>query len=147
MGNPVPTNYLYTNVKLLLERVAPVMIDGAAVIALVKYMDEAVRAKLFDEAFELADDLPNAIECGMKLLLVSCYSICVIQYCYAKFWMWNEASADQLLFWLLLFLGKDFISVIISRDDYQYPDIGFEIWYPEINTNSAYNLVLFCIKL
>lgn len=69
MGTHVPNNYMYTNVKMLLERVAPLMIDGTAIQALVTFVDEAVRG-----LGEICDEVPDAIQNGMKLLLV-----CVVQ--------------------------------------------------------------------
>ena len=70
MGNPIPQNYLYTNVKLLLERVAPLMIDSMAIMALVKFVDEAVGGM-----GDICDEMADAVTCGMKLLLVG--STCV----------------------------------------------------------------------
>ena len=66
MGNAIPQNYLYGNVKMLMERVAPVMIDTTAINALMRYIDDAVSG-----IGELCDDIPKPIESGMKLLLVS----------------------------------------------------------------------------
>ena len=65
-GNPIQQNYLYTNVKMILERVAPVMIDCNAVKALMKFIEDAVNG-----LGEICDEVPDAIEKGMKLLLVS----------------------------------------------------------------------------
>ena len=67
MGNAVPTNGLYTNVKTLLERVAPVMIDMDAMDALVAYLDDAVNGLQ-----EINDDIPDVVEKGMGLLAVCC---------------------------------------------------------------------------
>ena len=66
MGNSIPQNYLYGNVKILMERVAPVMIDSNAIVALMKFIEEAV-----DGVGEVIEDIPKPIESGMKLLLVS----------------------------------------------------------------------------
>ena len=69
-GNPIPSNYLYTHVKMILERVAPVMIDSTAIKALMKFIDDAVCG-----LGEICDDVPDAIEKGMKLLLVRIHSL------------------------------------------------------------------------
>ena len=68
MGNPIPQNHLYTHVKMLLERVAPVMIDNQAIVALMKIIDDSIRG-----LNEIGDDVMNASEKGLKLLLVSEY--------------------------------------------------------------------------
>ena len=65
MGQAVPTNALYTNVKTLLERVAPVMIDLDAMTALVTLLDDAVNGLR-----EINDDIPDVVSKGMKLLSV-----------------------------------------------------------------------------
>ena len=65
MGNAVPTNPLYTNVKTLLERIAPVMIDKVAITALVKHLHDAMTG-----SSKLRKEIPGVLEKGMKLLLV-----------------------------------------------------------------------------
>ena len=68
MGNSIPQNFLYGNVKMLMERVAPVMIDATAIVALLKFIEEAV-----DGVGEICEEIPKPIESGMKLLLVCLY--------------------------------------------------------------------------
>lgn len=71
LGNPVPQNTLYMTVKVLLERTAPVLIDGFAVTALLKLVDNAVSSKTSAvDPSDAAVDVPNRVESGMKLLLV-----------------------------------------------------------------------------
>ncbi|KAK2159284.1 hypothetical protein LSH36_155g04017 [Paralvinella palmiformis] len=65
MGNPIPQNHLYTHVKMLLERVAPVMIDNQAVVSLMKIIDDSICG-----LNEIGDDVMNASEKGLKLLLL-----------------------------------------------------------------------------
>ena len=65
MGNPIPQNHIYGNVKLLLERVAPVMIDKAAIQVLMDYIEDGVRG-----VGEITEEVPHATENGMKLLKV-----------------------------------------------------------------------------
>ncbi len=65
MGNPVPQNYKYGNVKTLLGRIAPVMIDSIAIKALMKFIDDAVNG-----IGEMVEDIEEPVEKGMKLLLV-----------------------------------------------------------------------------
>ena len=71
MGNPVPQNFLYTNIKQLLERIAPVMIDSSAIVALVTHIESILPTGDADDAE--ADRLGDSenLESGMKLLLVS----------------------------------------------------------------------------
>ena len=64
LGNPVPQNTLYMTVKVLLERIAPVLIDGFAITSLLKLVDNS------ESTGELSD-IPNVVATGMKLLLVS----------------------------------------------------------------------------
>ena len=64
-GNPIPQNTMYTTVKTLLERVAPVMIDCAAVQEVLKFIDDAVLG-----LGEINEEVPHAVEKGMKLLLI-----------------------------------------------------------------------------
>ena len=71
MGNAVPTNQLYTNVKTLLERVAPVMIDNLAITALVEHLHDAITGTI-----NLRKEVPDIIEKGMKLLLVRYRFVC-----------------------------------------------------------------------
>ena len=66
MGNPAMTNHMYATTKALLERVAPVQIDVLAIKALMKYIDDAVRG-----LGEICDEIKNAQEIGMKVLVVS----------------------------------------------------------------------------
>jgi sister-chromatid-cohesion protein PDS5 len=63
LGNPLPQNFVYTNVKLLLERIAPLMIDVNAIEALVAYVEEALQGKLEER-------VKDAGLCGMRLLLL-----------------------------------------------------------------------------
>ena len=65
MGNQIPQNYLYVNIKMLLERIAPVMIDAVAIKSLLKLVDDAVNG-----IGEITEEIPSAIEKGTKLLLV-----------------------------------------------------------------------------
>jgi hypothetical protein len=51
---------------MLLERVAPVMIDSQAIMALMKIIDDSIRG-----LGEIGDDILNASEKGLTLLLVS----------------------------------------------------------------------------
>ena len=67
VGGPPGQNQFYYNlVKSLLERIAPVMIDSAAVKELVSLVGE-----LLTGAMPLADMVENAAEKGIKLLQVS----------------------------------------------------------------------------
>jgi hypothetical protein len=64
-------------VKVLLERTAPVLIDGFAVTALLKLVDKAVSSKAsVDDSNDAVVDVPNRAESGMKLLLVSHLWLC-----------------------------------------------------------------------
>ena len=65
VGNPVPSNVMYNTVKVLLERIAPVMIDSIAIQDLVNFVSQAVKG-----SGDICDDIPEATENGMKLLLV-----------------------------------------------------------------------------
>ena len=65
LGNPTPQNYVYSTVKVLLERIAPVMIDSVAIQELVSFVSDAVKG-----TGAICDEIPNATENGMKLLLV-----------------------------------------------------------------------------
>lgn len=70
MGNPVPQNFLYTNIKQLLERIAPVMIDNSAIVALVTHIEGILPTGDADDAeTDRLGDSEN-LESGMKLLLV-----------------------------------------------------------------------------
>jgi len=69
LGNPVPQNAMYMTVKILLERTAPVLIDGLAITSLLKLVDNAVASKMSSDETAIID-VPNAVESGMKLLLV-----------------------------------------------------------------------------
>lgn len=66
LGNPTPQNTLYMTVKILLERTAPVLIDGLAIGSLIKLVSSAITTSSKDEF----SDMPRAVESGMKLLLV-----------------------------------------------------------------------------
>lgn len=85
MGNPVPNNFLYTNVKQLLERIAPVMIDGSAVMALASHIKEIMENK---DGSEMDSHSPSgsddSLESGMNLLLVSfiCFSFDIFMHLY-----------------------------------------------------------------
>lgn len=74
MGSPIPQNILYSQVKTLLERVAPVMIDVLAVKALMTFVADSVTG-----IGESVEDIPNATEKGMKLLLVGVTQIHAIK--------------------------------------------------------------------
>ncbi|KAL3879117.1 hypothetical protein ACJMK2_031429 [Sinanodonta woodiana] len=63
-NNASPQNPLYNTVKYLLERIASVMIDTAAIDLLVKHVDETVRS-----LGSLTEGIDNAGEKGVKLLL------------------------------------------------------------------------------
>lgn len=66
-------NTMYMSVKALLERMAPVLIDGVAVSALLSLVDGAVKSSLSEEDdAETAIDGDDPVGAGMKLLLVSC---------------------------------------------------------------------------
>lgn len=70
MGNPVPQNFLYTNIKQLLERIAPVMIDNSAIVALVTHIEGILPTGDADDAeTDRLGDSEN-LESGMKLLLL-----------------------------------------------------------------------------
>jgi len=72
LGNPVPQNTVYMSVKALLERMAPVLIDGMAVSALLGLVDTAIKSSLSeDDDIENVIDADNPVGAGMKLLLVS----------------------------------------------------------------------------
>ena len=72
LGNPVPQNALYMTVKFLLERTAPVLIDGFAITGLLKLINNAISSKVSaDDSQDSLLDVPNSVELGMKLLLVS----------------------------------------------------------------------------
>ncbi|KAK2179962.1 hypothetical protein NP493_464g01004, partial [Ridgeia piscesae] len=73
VGNPVPSNVMYNTVKVLLERIAPVMIDSIAIQDLVTFVSQAVKG-----SGDICDDIPEATENGMKLLLLlsSVYPSC-----------------------------------------------------------------------
>lgn len=65
LGNPIPQNYVYSYVKLLLERIAPLMIDAEAVEALTVYVDGAVRG-----SEDICQEVEDPVGCGMRLLVV-----------------------------------------------------------------------------
>jgi hypothetical protein len=65
-GKCVSGNVYYANVKTLLERVAPVMIDKEAIDSLVNFMDDAING-----LNEISDEIPDVVEKGTKLLYVS----------------------------------------------------------------------------
>jgi len=68
----VPQNTVYMSVKALLERMAPVLIDGMAVSALLGLVDTAIKSSLSeDDDIENVIDADNPVGAGMKLLLVS----------------------------------------------------------------------------
>jgi len=68
----VPQNTVYMSVKALLERMAPVLIDGMAVSALLGLVDAAIKSSLSEEDdIESVIDADNPVGAGMKLLLVS----------------------------------------------------------------------------
>ena len=70
MGNPLPTNFLYTNIKQLLERVAPVMIDNQSILALVGHIDDVIKSNISGDSNDDDFEMPSPIESGMRLLLV-----------------------------------------------------------------------------
>ena len=62
---------MYMSVKALLERMAPVLIDGMAVSALLGLVDASIKSALNDEDdMENVVDADNPVGAGMKLLLV-----------------------------------------------------------------------------
>ena len=66
------------SVKSLLERMAPVLIDGMAVSALLGLVDTAIKSSLNEEDdVESFVDADNPVGAGMKLLLVSDMMFCV----------------------------------------------------------------------
>ena len=67
MGNPVPQNFVYMNVRTLLERVAPVMIDQEAIETLMDFVDEVIHDR--NDATMRVD---HAVQKAIKLLQVSC---------------------------------------------------------------------------
>jgi len=72
LGNPVPQNAVYMTVKALLERMAPVLIDGMAVASLLGLVDTSIKSSLNDEdEAETVIDADDPVGAGMKLLLVS----------------------------------------------------------------------------
>jgi len=59
--------------KALLERMAPVLIDGISVSALLGLVDVSIKSSLSDETdTETVVEADDAVGAGMKLLLVSC---------------------------------------------------------------------------
>jgi len=59
--------------KSLLERIAPVLIDGMAVTALLGLVDTSIKSSLNDEDdVDGVIDADNPVAAGMKLLLVTC---------------------------------------------------------------------------
>lgn len=68
----MPQNAVYMTVKGLLERMAPVLIDGMAVSALLGLVDASIKSALGDEdEAETVIDAEEPVGAGMKLLLVS----------------------------------------------------------------------------
>ena len=68
----MPQNTVYMTVKALLERMAPVLIDGMAVSALLGLADATIKSSLNDDDdMESVVDADNPVSAGMKLLLVS----------------------------------------------------------------------------
>lgn len=68
----MPQNAVYMTVKGLLERMAPVLIDGMAVSSLLSLVDTSIKSSLNDEDdTESVVDADNSVGAGMKLLLVS----------------------------------------------------------------------------
>jgi len=66
------------SVKALLERMAPVLIDGISVSALLGLVDAAIKSSLNeDDDVESVVDADNPVGAGMKLLLVSYVMFCV----------------------------------------------------------------------
>lgn len=65
MGNAIPQNMVYMNVRTLLERVAPVMIDSEAIEALMDFVGETINDR--NDASLRVD---NAVQKSMKLLQV-----------------------------------------------------------------------------
>ncbi|XP_069130479.1 sister chromatid cohesion protein PDS5 homolog A-like [Argopecten irradians] len=65
LGSPAPgqQNQFYNTVKLLLERVAPVMIDASSINMLVKHVDETVRGLGI-----ITEGIEDAAEKGVRLL-------------------------------------------------------------------------------
>ena len=67
----MPQNAVYMTVKALLERMAPVLIDGMAVSALLGLVDASIKSSLNDEdEAETVTDAEDPVGAGMKLLLV-----------------------------------------------------------------------------
>jgi len=63
---------MYMTVKALLERMAPVLIDGMAVSALLGLVDENIKSSVSEEGdAETVIDAEDPVGAGMKLLLVS----------------------------------------------------------------------------
>jgi len=68
----VPQNTVYMTVKGLLERMAPVLIDGMAITALLGLVDTSIKSSLNDEDdIDGVIDAENPVGAGMKLLFVS----------------------------------------------------------------------------
>ena len=65
MGNPVPQNFVYINVRTLLERVAPVMVDRQAIEFLIDFTEEVIHDR--NDATMRVD---QAVVKAMKLLQV-----------------------------------------------------------------------------
>jgi len=60
------------SVKALLERMAPLLIDGMAVTALLSLVNASIKSSLSDEDdAENFIDADDSVGAGMKLLLVS----------------------------------------------------------------------------
>jgi len=86
LGNPVPQNTVYMTVKALLERMAPVLIDGMAVSALLGLVEASIKSSLNDEdEIGTVIDAEDPVGAGMKLLLVRDYSTSRFMIYYNKF--------------------------------------------------------------
>lgn len=76
---------LYSVVKSLLERVAPVMIDSEGIVMLLNKVQNGLEGQLdIDDVNE-----EEAVERGLYLLCVSNFSLCYHSYCSAQTSMKN----------------------------------------------------------
>ena len=113
MGNPIPQNHIYGNVKLLLERVAPVMIDKAAIQVLMDYIEDGVRG-----VGEITEEVPHATENGMKLLKVKKEAILnmkikiCLKFQVSKFHFHKNSDPSTPIFPILFPIN--FIGILIS---------------------------------
>ena len=86
MGNPVPQNFVYLNARMLLERVAPVMIDREAIESLMDFTEEIIH-----DRNDATMRVENAIGKSMELLQVRYPWFCDNK-CYLCFGWFNTGG-------------------------------------------------------